>query len=234
MPRSIPEPRLEGLIPAASRTRLKVFILSRATYPDNMRSQRLLIAGVLVVALAVALAVLLPGLPSPQPPAPGLTPPTPIHTSTPVPVPENGTYVNTTYGYAVTCPEGWFYTESGESVWFSSPDKHEEVRVNTNPLANKNAADEEVLEALNATYVEDLREGIDAEWVSTTDTSLDGVPAYESVFSVPIVEEDRYTFIIRYAVRDDVAYSVMHTVFPPGYDVYNADAAPVAESFRFL
>jgi len=26
----------------------------------------------------------------------------------------------------------------------------------------------------------------------------------------------------------------MHTVFPPEYDVYNADAAPAAESFRFL
>ncbi|WP_243671219.1 hypothetical protein, partial [Methanoculleus chikugoensis] len=56
----------------------------------------------------------------------------------PAPVPGNGTYVNATYGYAVTCPEGgWFYTESGESVWFSSPDKHEEVRVNTNPLSTQ-------------------------------------------------------------------------------------------------
>jgi len=95
-----------------------------------MRSQRLLIAGVLVAALAVVLVVLLPGLTSPQPPGLTQTP-----TPTPVPVSGNGTYVNTTYGYAVTCPEGWFYTESGESVWFSSPDKHEEVRVNTNPLS---------------------------------------------------------------------------------------------------
>ncbi|MCK9299536.1 MAG: hypothetical protein M0P21_11330 [Methanoculleus sp.] len=191
-----------------------------------MRSERLLIAGVLVVALAVVGAVLLPGLFSPQPPDPGLTP-------TPVPVSGNGTYVNTTYGYAVTYPEGWFYTESGESVWFSSPVKHEEVRVNAIPL-NENADEKEVLEALNATYIEDLRAGIDAEWVSTTNTSLDGVPAYESVFSAPIVEEDRYTFVIRYAVRDNVTYSVMHTVFPSEYDIYNADAAPVAESFRFL
>ncbi|WP_214019611.1 PsbP-related protein [Methanoculleus sp.] len=199
-----------------------------------MRSQRLLIAGVLVVALVVVLAVLLPGLSSPQPPGPGPTP-TPAPTPAPVPVSGNGTYVNTTYGYAVTCPEGWFYTESGESVWFSSPDKHEEVRVNTNPLSGQGPAGaQKVLETLNATYIEDLRAGIDAEWVSTTNTSLDGVPAYESVFSVPIVEEDRYTFVIRYAVRDNVAYSVMHTVFPPEYDVYNADAAPAAESFRFL
>lgn len=201
-----------------------------------MRSEKLLIGGVLVVALAVVLVVLLPGLSSPHPPGPGPTqPPTPTVAPTPtlVPVPGNGTYVNTPYGYAVTCPEGWFYTESGESVWFSSPDKHEEVRVNTNPV-QVDAVPELVLEALNTTYVEDLRAGIDAEWVSTEEISLDGVPAYRSVFSVPIVDEDRYTFVIRYAVRDGVTYSVMHTVFPPGYDVYNVDAAPAAESFRFL
>ncbi|KDE55634.1 PsbP-related protein [Methanoculleus sp. MH98A] len=201
-----------------------------------MRSEKLLIGGVLVVALAVVMVVLLPGLSSPQPPDPGPTqPPTPAPTptSTPVPVPGNGTYVNTTYGYAVTCPEGWSYTESGESVWFSSPDKHEEVRVNTNPLSGQGDV-EDVLETLNATYVEDLSAGIDAEWVSTETISLDGVPAYESVFSVPIVDEERYTFVIRYGVRDDVIYSVMHTVFPPGYDVYNADATPAAESFRFI
>ncbi len=195
-----------------------------------MNSQRLLFVGVLVVVLAVALVVLLPGLSAPQPPGPG-----PIPTPTPAPVPGNGTYVNTTYGYAVTCPEGWFYTESGESVSFSSPAKHEEVRVNTNPLSGKGPFDEEkALEALNATYTEDLKADIGAEWVSTEKTFLDGVPAYKSVFSVPIVEEDRYDFVIRYAVKDGVAYSVMHTVFPAEYDVYNADAAPTAESFRFL
>ena len=201
-----------------------------------MRSKRLLIAVLLVAALAVLLAVLLPGLSAPQPPEPGPTqPPTPAPTPTPVPVPGNGTYVNTTYGYALTSPEGWFYTESVESVWFSSPDKHEEVRVNTNPLSAQGEIDtEKVLEALNETYAEDLRAGIGAEWVSTEKISLDGVPGYESVFSVPIVEEDRYTFVVRYAVKDDVIYSVMHTVFPPGYDVYNVDAAPTAESFRFL
>jgi hypothetical protein len=198
-----------------------------------MKSQSLLIAGVFVVALAVVLVVLLPGLSSPQPPGPAE--PTPVPTPTPAPVPGNGTYINATYGYAVTCPEGWFYTESGESVWFSSPAKHEEVRVNTNPLSGQEAADEEkVLEALNATYVKDLKAGIDAEWVSTEETSLDGVAAYESVFSVPIVDEDRYTFVIRYAVRDDVVYSVMHTVFPEEYDIHSVDVPPVAESFRFL
>ncbi|MCK8518943.1 PsbP-related protein [Methanoculleus sp. 7T] len=197
-----------------------------------MRSQRLLIAGILVVALAAVLAVVVPGLFAPQSPPPG---PAPAPTPTPAPVPENGTYINTTYGYAVTCPEGWFFTESEESVWFSSPAKHEEVRVNAIPLSGRNATDEEnVLEALNATYAEDLKAGIGAEWVSTEKTTLDGVPAYESVFSVPIVDDDRYTFIVRYAVRNDTVYSVMHTVFPPGYDVYNADAAAAAESFRFL
>ncbi|WP_292727516.1 PsbP-related protein, partial [Methanoculleus sp.] len=176
-----------------------------------MKSQSLLIIGVLAVAVIAVLAATLPGLSSPQPPGS-------VPTPTPAPVPGNGTYINATYGYAVTCPEGWFYTESGESVWFSSPDRHEEVRVNTNPLSGQEAADEEkVLEALNATYVKDLKAGIDAEWVSTERTSLDGVPAYESVFSVPIVEEDRYTFVIRYAVRGDVVYSVMHTVFPEEY-----------------
>jgi hypothetical protein len=202
-----------------------------------MKSQSLLIIGVLAVAVIAVLAVTLPGLSSPQPPGPGpgSAEPAPVPTPTPAPVPGNGTYINATYGYAVTCPEGWFYTESGESVWFSSPDKHEEVRVNTNPLSGQEAADEEkVLEALNATYVKDLKAGIDAEWVSTEKTSLDGVPAYESVFSVPIVEEDRYTFVIRYAVRDDVVYSVMHTVFPEEYDIHSIDAPPVAESFRFL
>nr|WP_303714511.1 PsbP-related protein [Methanoculleus marisnigri] len=195
-----------------------------------MKSQSLLIIGVLAVAVIAVLAATLPGLSSPQPPGPVPTP-----TPTPAPVPGNGTYINATYGYAVTCPEGWFYTESGESVWFSSPDRHEEVRVNTNPLSGQEAADEEkVLEALNATYVKDLKAGIDAEWVSTERTSLDGVPAYESVFSVPIVEEDRYTFVIRYAVRDDVVYSVMHTVFPEEYDIHSVDVPPVAESFRFL
>ncbi|BBL69079.1 PsbP-related protein [Methanoculleus chikugoensis] len=199
-----------------------------------MRTERLLIAGVFVVALVVVLAVLLPGLSAPQPPDPGPTqPPTPAPTPTPAPVPGNGTYVNATYGYAVTCPEGWFYTESGESVWFSSPDKHEEVRVNTNPLSTQGDV-ENVLEALNATYAENLKTDIGAEWVSTEEISLDGVPAYESVFSVPIVDEDRYTFVIRYGVNDGVIYSVMHTVFPPEYDVYNVDAAPTAESFRFL
>ena len=197
-----------------------------------MRSQRLLIAGILVVALAAVLAVVVPGLFAPQSPPPG---PAPAPTPTPAPVPENGTYINTTYGYAVTCPEGWFFTESEESVWFSSPAKHEEIRVNAIPLSGRNATDEEnVLEALNATYVEDLKAGIGAEWVSTEKTTLDGVPAYESVFSVPIVDDDRYTFIVRYAVRNDTVYSVMHTVFPPEYDAYNADAAAVAESFRFL
>ncbi|MDD2474049.1 MULTISPECIES: PsbP-related protein [unclassified Methanoculleus] len=209
-----------------------------------MKSQRLLIIGVIIaVALIAVLAVVvLPGLSSPpQPPGPDPTwpvatqTPTSAPTPTPAPVPGNGTYVNATYGYAVTCPEGWFYTESGESVWFSSPDKHEEVRVNTNPL-QKDADPEQVLESLNATYAEDLRSGIDAEWVSTEKLTLDGVPGYKSVYSVPlpVPEGDRYDFIIRYAVKDDVIYSVMHTVFPPKYDIYNIDAAPTAESFRFL
>lgn len=205
-----------------------------------MRSERLLIAGVFVVALAVVLAVLLPGFFSPQPPGPDPTPtptqsPTPAPTSTPVPVPGNGTYINSTYGYAVTCPEGWFYTESGESVWFSSPDKHEEVRVNTNRLPDRENVDaESILNTLNATYARDLHAGIGAEWVSTERISFDGIPAYESTYSAPIVEEDRYTFVIRYVVRDGVIYSVMHTVFPEKYDIYNVDAAPTAESFRFL
>ncbi|WP_292406494.1 MULTISPECIES: PsbP-related protein [unclassified Methanoculleus] len=209
-----------------------------------MKSQRLLIIGVIIaVALIAVLAVVvLTGLSSPpQPPGPDPTwpvatqTPTSAPTPTPAPVPGNGTYVNATYGYAVTCPEGWFYTESGESVWFSSPDKHEEVRVNTNPL-QKDADPEQVLESLNATYAEDLRSGIDAEWVSTEKLTLDGVPGYKSVYSVPlpVPEGDRYDFIIRYAVKDDVIYSVMHTVFPPKYDIYNIDAAPTAESFRFL
>jgi hypothetical protein len=107
--------------------------------------------------------------------------------------------------------------------------------VNVIPLSGEEAADpEKVLSALNETYARDLAADVGAEWVSTNNTTLDGVPAYESVFSVPIVEDDRYTFIVRYAVRNDTAYSVMHTVFPPEYDVYNADAAPTAESFRFL
>ncbi len=200
-----------------------------------MNSKSLLIIGVLAVALVAVLAVLLPGLSAPQSPVQGEDELTPAPTPTSVPVTGNGTYVNTTYGYAVTCPEGWFYTESGESVWFSSPDKHEEVRVNAFLLSREDAADpERVLSALNETYVKDLAAGIDAEWVSTEETTLDGVPAYESAFSVPIVEDDRYTFIARYAVRDDTVYSVMHTVFPPEYDPYNADAAVVAGSFRFL
>ena len=195
-----------------------------------MKPQRLLVIGVLAVALVAAVAVLLPVLLAPQDPGPGEGEPTP----TPAPVPGNGTYVNATYGYAVTCPEGWFFTESGESVWFSSPVKHEEVRVNTIPLPDGEAAPEAFLETLNATYARDLKAGIGAEWVSTEKTTLDGIPAYKSIYSVPIVEGDRYTFIIRYAARGDTVYSVMHTVFPPGYDIYNADAAAVAESFRFL
>lgn len=200
-----------------------------------MKSQRLLITGVLAVALIAVLAVTLPGLSSLQPPGSDPAPgePTFVPTPTPAPVPGNGTYVNTTYGYALTCPEGWFYTESGESVWFSSPVKHEEVRVTAVPLSGQGDA-ETVLEALNATYAKDLRADIGAEWVSTERISLDGVPAYESIFSVPIVEEDRYTFVIRYAVREGRIYSVMHTVFPVEYDIYNVDAAPTAESFRFL
>ncbi len=201
-----------------------------------MKPKSLMIAGVLAVALVAVIAVLMPGLAAPQTAGTGeenLTP-TPAPTATPAPVPGNGTYVNTTYGYAVTCPEGWFYTESGESVWFSSPDKHEEVRVNTIPVVNKSLTDEEILEALNATYIEDLRAGIGAEWISTEKITLDGVPAYRSEFSVPIVDEDRYTFVARYAVKDGVIYSVMHTVFPPKYDIYNVDAAPTAESFRFI
>lgn len=195
-----------------------------------MKPQRLLVIGVLAVALVAAVAVLLPVLLAPQDPGPGEDAPTP----TPAPVPGNGTYVNATYGYAVTCPEGWFFTESAESVWFSSPVKHEEVRVNTIPLPDGKAAPEAILETLNATYARDLKAGIGAEWVSTEKTTLDGIPAYKSIYSVPIVEGDRYTFIIRYAARGDTVYSVMHTVFPPGYDIYNADAAAVAESFRFL
>lgn len=200
-----------------------------------MKPQTLMIAGALAVALVAVVAVLMPGLAALQPAGTGEGNLTPVPTPTPAPVPGNGTYVNTTYGYAVTCPEGWFYTESGESAWFSSPDKHEEVRVNAIPLSQEDAADpEKVLSALNATYAEDLAAGVGAEWVSMEETTLDGVRAYESVFLVPIVEEDRYTFIARYGVRNDTVYSVMHTVFPPGYDVYNADAAVVAESFRFL
>lgn len=200
-----------------------------------MKPQSLLIAGILAVALVAALAVLLPGLSAPPSPGPEESEPVPAPTPTPAPVPGNGIYANATYGYAVTCPEGWLYTESGESVWFSSPDKHEEVRVNAIPLAREDAADpQRVLLALNDTYAKDLAAGVGAEWVSTEETTLDGVPGYESVFSVPIVEDDRYTFIARYAVQNDTIYSVMHTVFPPGYDVYNPDAAVVAESFRFL
>lgn len=200
-----------------------------------MKSQRLLLTGVLAVALIALIVVTLPGLSSREPSGPDPTPgePTFVPTPTPAPVPANGTYLNTTYGYALTCPEGWFYTESGESVWFSSPVKHEEVRVTVVPLSDQEET-ERVLGALNATYAKDLRADIGAEWVSTERISLDGVPAYRSVFSVPIVEEDRYDFVIRYAVKDDRIYSVMHTVFPVEYDLYNVDAAPAAESFRFL
>jgi len=205
-------------------------MISRAMYGVNMKPQSLLIVGVLAVGAIAILVLLLPGTSAPAAPEPVPVPGKP----TPVPVPENGTYVNTTYGYALTCPEGWFYTESGESVWFSSPVKHEEVRVNAIPLANTNATDEEILETLNKTYAKDLRADIGAEWVSTERISLDGVPAYRSTYSVPIVEDDRYTFIIRYAIKDDILFSVMHTVFPPEYDIYNVDAAPTAESFRFI
>ncbi|HOC83561.1 MAG TPA: hypothetical protein PKJ67_03030, partial [Methanoculleus sp.] len=97
-----------------------------------MKPQSLLIIGVLAVALVAVLAILPPGPAAPQPPGPGEGEPAPA--PTPAPLPENGTYINTTYGYAVTCPAGWFFTESGESVWFSSPVKHEEVRINTIPL----------------------------------------------------------------------------------------------------
>lgn len=76
-------------------------------YGVNMKPQSLLIVGVLAVA-AIAILVLLPGTSAPAAPEPVPVPGKP----TPVPVPENGTYVNTTYGYALTCPEGWFYTES--------------------------------------------------------------------------------------------------------------------------
>lgn len=189
-----------------------------------MKPHILLAVGVLAVALIAVVATLLPGEPAPQGPGGDES----------VPIPGNGTYINTTYGYAVTYPEGWIYTESAESVWFSSPMKHEEVRINTIPLPDERAAPEAILEALNTTYSEDLRTDIGAEWVSTEATTLDGIPAYVSVYSVPIVDDDRYTFIIRYAVRDKTAYSVMHTVFPPEYDIYNVDAAAVAESFRFL
>jgi len=200
--------------------------------PRSMKPQSLLIIGVLAVVLIAVLAILPPGPAAPQPPGPGEGEPAPA--PTPAPLPENGTYINTTYGYAVTCPAGWFFTESGESVWFSSPVKHEEVRINTIPLPDGNSSREAILETLNATYAEDLGADIGAVWVSTEKTALDGIPAYRSVYSVPIVESDRYTFIIRYAVRDDIVYSVMHTVFPEGYDSYNAEAAAVAESFEFI
>ncbi len=199
-----------------------------------MKPQSLMIAGVLAVALVAVIAVLMPGLAAPPPAGTGEENLTPI--AVPAPVPGNGTYVNATYGYALTCPEGWFYTESGESVWFSSPVKHEEVRVNAIPLSDgRNTTDtEETLLALNATYAKDLASGIDAEWVSTERISLGGSPGYMSAFSAPINEEDDYTFIARYTVRNGTLYSVMHTVFPPEYDIYNADAAVTAESFRFL
>ncbi|MDV2480528.1 hypothetical protein F8E02_00605 [Methanoculleus sp. Wushi-C6] len=200
-----------------------------------MKPQSLLIAGALAVAVIAVLAVLLPGLSAPPSPGPGEGEPAPVPTPTPAPVPENGTYVNATYGYALTCPEGWLYTESGESVWFSSPVKHEEVRVNAIPLSGGNTADtEKVLLALNETYAKDLAAGIDARWVSTERISLDGSPGYMSAFSAPINDEDDYTFIARYTVRNGTLYSVMHTVFPAEYDIYNADAAPLAESFRFI
>jgi hypothetical protein len=84
-----------------------------------MNSKSLLIIGVLAVALVAVLAVLLPGLSAPQSPVQGEDELTPAPTPTSVPVTGNGTYVNTTYGYAVTCPEGGSTPSPGEA--YGSP-----------------------------------------------------------------------------------------------------------------
>ncbi len=141
------------------------------------RQMLLLLAALVVTAAIVAGAALL---------MPGTAPSAP-------------TYTNTTYGYAVTYPAGWQYAETAGSVAFSSPDGHEEMRITTDPLSGDYPVDS-VLRSLNATYASDFARDIPGtEWVSTTETVLDGAPAYESVFTSPIQGEERYD--IRRPVR---------------------------------
>ncbi|MDN7025257.1 hypothetical protein FGU65_10200 [Methanoculleus sp. FWC-SCC1] len=147
------------------------------------------------------------------------------------------TYTDTAYGYTLTYPDGWRYTESGSSVAFLSPDGHEEMRITADRLSENRSAlpPEDLLSLLNASYSEDFARDIPGtEWVSTTQTELDGAPAYESVYSIPLQGDERYTFVARYAVHDDVIYSVMYTEFPPEYDPYTGHGPEMLGSFRFV
>ncbi|WP_128693062.1 hypothetical protein [Methanoculleus taiwanensis] len=148
--------------------------------------------------------------------------------------PSAPTYTNTTYGYAVTYPDGWQYAETAGGVAFSSPDGHEEMRITADPLAGDFPI-ESVLRSLNTTYAADFARDIPGtEWVSMSETVLDGAPAYESVFSIPIQGEERYQFVARYAVHEGVVYSVMYTEFPAAYDPYTGHGKEMLESFRFI
>ncbi len=180
-----------------------------------MKRQWILLAALLIVGAVTAGVALLPSSPGAEGPA----------------------YTNTTYKYAVTYPSGWQYGEVGGSVAFYSPSGHEEMRITADLLSGNLSGlpSEAVLGSLNATYLDNFTRDIPGtEWVSTTEAQLDGAPAYESTYSMPIQGEDRYTFVSRYAVRDGVIYSVMYTEFPPEYDPYTGHGRQIAESFRFL
>jgi hypothetical protein len=202
-----------------------------------MKAQTLLfIVALLVIAAAVLVvgASILPAQPSPSdmgPASAGISPGA---------KPGNGSYVNSTYGYAVTLPEGWLYEESGESVSFLTPQGLEDVRVTTNPVSEALAGseqagtDREILQMLNASYIEQFETDIPGtEWVSTNETTLAGIPAYETVFSIPLTGEERYTFTIRYAVHTNAIYSVMYSEFPMAYDPNAGEVEQVADSFTF-
>lgn len=202
-----------------------------------MKAQTMLfIAALLVIAVAgIVMAASVFPAPSPADPDPAGNRPG----RTPEPV--SGIYTNSTYGYSVAAPDGWLYREAGDDVSFLSPQGLEEVRVATNPLSEAytgtggNLSTEEVLEALNTTYIRQFQNDISGtEWVSTEERDLAGMPGYETVFSIPFVDEERYTFTIRYAVRNDVIYSVMFAELPSDYDPAAADVRRVADSFTLL
>lgn len=153
------------------------------------------------------------------------------------PEPSGRTYTNTTYGYTLTYPDGWRYAEAGSSVAFFSPAGHEELRITTDRLSENRSAlpPDDLLSRLNASYSEEFARDIPGtEWISTTQTELDGVPAYESVYAIPLQGDERYTFVARYAVHDGVIYSVMYTEFPPGYDPSTGYGPEMLGSFRFV
>jgi hypothetical protein len=137
---------------------------NRFAFGVAVRWERMLVAGGLSVALAVAVVTLLPlgaATPDPKGPAPTDPPSAPEpstgpssepETSSPVPSTDLSIYTNDLTGYSFSYPNDWDVSTTGTATTLSDPDGEFEISFEGAPTGSLQQASDGVLEQFTSTY----------------------------------------------------------------------------------